>query len=463
MNAPPSDLFNRLRSYRQEHVFAGWQELDEPTRRGLLGQIARIDFEMLRKLHAQRDAKQEIPAAERIRAIPTEHVSSIPAEAARLGEEALLRGEVAVLLVAGGQGSRLGFEKPKGMFPVGPVSGKSLFRIHAEKVRAIRRRYGQPVPFLIMTSPATHDDTEAYFHASHFFALPPTEVFFFQQGTMPALDIQTGKLLLERRGVIFASPDGHGGTLGALQNAGLLDELSERGVKHIFYFQVDNPLVQITEPAFLGRHIAARSQASSKAIAKLHADEKMGVLALIDGRCGIIEYSDMPKALKEATDSSGKLLHRAGNPAIHIFDVDFLRAVARDADALPFHIARKKVAHVDAEGKPVNPKEENALKFERFIFDILPKAERWLVVESQRQHEFAPVKNLRGEDSPETAQRALSNLAAEWLEKVGVRVWRDAQGNAVPVELSPLFALDIADLAGRFPAGRVIDRATYFE
>src|SRR5262245_15511829 len=327
MESLPSEIHSRLKTHGQEHVLTGWDALDSATRQALVEQLTRIDLSILKRLYDRRDARQELPPPEHIRPIPTEHVNSVDAEAMQLGEQALMRGEVAVLLVAGGQGTRLGFDKPKGMFPIGPVSGKSLFQIHAEKVRAVRRRYGKPVPFLIMTSAATHDDTEAYFHANHYFGLPGSEVFFFQQGTMPALDLVTGRLLLERPGVLFTSPDGHGGTLAALERAGMFDLMSTTGVQHVFYFQVDNPIVNVADPAFLGRHIAVRSHASSKAIAKLHAAEKMGVFALVAGKCTIIEYSDMPKDLQSATDHRGQLLHRAGSPAIHLFDVGFLKVV----------------------------------------------------------------------------------------------------------------------------------------
>ena len=188
---------------------------------------------------------------------------------------------------------------------------------------------------------------------------------------MPSVDITTGKLLLEKPGVLFTSPNGHGGTITALADSQLLEELRRRGVRSIFYFQVDNPLVKIADPGFIGRHGALRSEASSKAIEKAYPKEKMGVLALVDGHCGVIEYSDMPEELVHATDDQGKLLHRAGSPAIHIFDVEFLTRIMADANRLPYHIARKKVPNIE----DADPQKENALKFERFIFDALPLAE----------------------------------------------------------------------------------------
>jgi UDP-N-acetylglucosamine/UDP-N-acetylgalactosamine diphosphorylase len=349
------------------------------------------------------------------------------------------------------------------MFPIGPVSNKTLFQIHADKVFALARRYGKPVPFLVMTSPATHADTEDYFAQNGFFGLGRENVLFFQQGTMPAVDIESGRLLLESLGALFTSPNGHGGTLTALTDSGVLDEIARRGIRHVFYFQVDNPLVRVGDPAFLGRHIALGSEASSKAIAKVNAKEKMGVLALIDGHCGIVEYSDLPQELANAT-SNDRLVYRAGSPAIHLFDLDFLRRITEGKNQLPFHVARKKVSHVTPAGETVNPTAENALKFERFVFDALPLADRWLVMESPREEEFAPVKNADGVDSPATAKQALSNQAGTWLGKAGVKVPRDKSGNvAFSLEVSPRFALDASELSARIWPGRVINSPTYLE
>lgn len=464
MRDVPPELMQRLRNHRQEHVLSGWEKLDGGGRAALIDQLGRIDLDELSRLYANRDKPEAVPTADRLAPVPTETASSIDAATVRLGHEALARGEVAALLVAGGQGTRLGFDKPKGVLPIGPVSGKTLFQVHADKVFALSRRYGRPVPFLVMTSPATHADTEDYFREQDYFGLGRDNVFLFQQGTMPAVDIESGQLLLEAPGRLFASPNGHGGTLTALSESGVLDEVSRRGVKHVFYFQVDNPLVRVCDPAFLGKHIALRSEASSKAIAKVGPKEKMGVLALIDGRCGIVEYSDLPDELAHRADGRGDLVYRAGSPAIHMFDLEFLRRVTRGATRLPFHIARKKVPHIDTAGRPVNPAKENALKFEMFVFDALPMADRWLVMESPRAEEFAPVKNADGADSPATARQAVINLAGAWLEKAGAKVPRDQAGNVtVPLEVSPRFALDADELAARVWPGRVVDRALYLE
>jgi UDP-N-acetylglucosamine/UDP-N-acetylgalactosamine diphosphorylase len=380
----------------------------------------------------------------------------------RLGEEALRQGQVAAMVVAGGQGSRLGFDHPKGMFPVGPVTNKSLFQIHAEKLLALGRRYGKSVPFLIMTSPDNDGETRAFFKEHAYFGLPAADVFFFSQGTMPAIDLATGRLLLEKPGRIFTSPNGHGGSLTALAESGLLDRLRQRGVRQVFYWQVDNPLVRVADPLFLGHHRAARAEVSSKVVPKQDPEDKLGNMVLIDGRCAMIEYSDLPRDMAVARDEHGQLRFWAGSPAIHIFEVDFLARVTQGKERIPFHVACKKVPHIDAAGATVEPDKPNALKFEMFVFDVLPRADRWTVVETSRREEFEPLKNAAGPDSPETVRQAISNLAGDWLHKAGVEVPRRADGNvSVPLEISPLFALDAAELAEKLPRGLTIRGPTY--
>jgi UDP-N-acetylglucosamine/UDP-N-acetylgalactosamine diphosphorylase len=450
MPTVPTDLRELLRQHGQEHVLAAWDRLAEPERRELLDQLQRLDLAQLRRLYEQRDRTDAVPPPGRIQPPPVVRLDVEAQEARRLGESALKQGEVAVLVVAGGQGSRLGFDHPKGMFPVGPVTGKSLFQIHAEKTLALARRHGKPIPFLVMTSPATQEETESFFREQGFFGLLADQVYFFCQGTMPALDMQSGRLILEKPGRLFTSPNGHGGTLTALAESGLLDRLRHGGVTQIFYFQVDNPLVKVADPIFLGHHLAARAQVSSKIVAKEGPTDKLGNVVVVDGRCTIIEYSDLPIELARQTDEGDRLRIWAGSPAIHFFDVGFLTRVVGGQARMPFHVARKKVPYVNDWGETAEPERENAFKFEMFIFDVLPLADRWTVVETTRREEFMPLKNASGADSPETVRQALSDLAADWLEKAGVRVPRRADGGAaVPLEISPLVALEAGDLATR--------------
>jgi UDP-N-acetylglucosamine/UDP-N-acetylgalactosamine diphosphorylase len=457
MTALPPEVLDRLRRHGQEHVLAFWSQLASDQRQELLAELQTIDLDLLGKLYTQRDMVQPL-RTDRLWPVPViAYNSPDSAERKQQGEECLRLGKVAVLLVAGGQGSRLGFEHPKGMYPVGPVSQNSLFQIHAEKVLALTRRYGKTVPFLVMTSPATHDETVAYFKQQQFFGLGEANVYFFCQGTMPALDLATGRLLLESPGRLFLSPDGHGGTLTALATSGLLNKMKSFRIEHIFYFQVDNPLVKIAEPVFLGHHLAARSEVSSRVIAKRGPEEKVGVYAQIDGRCTIVEYSDLPDELAQATDETGRLRLWAGSPAIHLFEVAFLDRMTADPESLPFHIARKKVECIDEQGRPVRPTSENALKFERFIFDVLPAARRWCLVETLRASEFAPLKNAEGEDSPATVELALVEQAVEWITRSGGVVTPGCK-----VEISPLYALDAEELARKLPPGTSVDATRYF-
>jgi UDP-N-acetylglucosamine/UDP-N-acetylgalactosamine diphosphorylase len=452
----PTDLNRRLHDYGQEHVLAWWDHLDDNQQRQLLAQLKPLDLEQLRRLYANREHEIRLPAADRIAPVPVIRIDADPREPHRLGEEVLRRGEVAVLLVAGGQGSRLGFDHPKGMFPIGPVSNKPLFQIHAEKVLATSRRYGKPVPFLVMTSPATDEETEAFFKEQRHFGLPAEHVHFFCQGTMPALDLATGKLLMEAPGRLFTSPNGHGGTLTALSDSGLLDRMRDQGIRQIFYFQVDNPLVNVADPVFLGHHVRANAEMSSKIVPKQTPTDKVGNMVLIDGRCSIIEYSDLPKELAEQRDEHGKLRIWAGSPAIHYFSVDFLERVTRGHTRIPFHVARKKVPHIDERGNHVEPTKENALKFEMFIFDVLPLADRWTVVETSSRAEFAPLKNATGPDSPPVVKLAITDLAVDWLGRARVTVPPGA-----PLEISPLYALDAEELAAKVDRNLRITGPTY--
>lgn len=444
--------------------------LGASERKALEDQIAAIDLALIDRLFAQASAKtaaEESPAQKAQRAVPPEklvRVAQSPGEeaewneAARIGEATLRSGKVGAILVAGGQGTRLGFPHPKGMFAIGPVSGKSLFRLLAEQLLARSRRAGVAIPYYVMTSDATHDDTVAYFAENVHFGLNPADVKFFQQGNMPAVDRQTGRILLAEQHLVSTSPDGHGGILAALAKTGMLDDMRHRGVEYLYYHQVDNPLARVCDPAFLGFHIRHRSEATTKVVAKLSAAEKMGVAVDVDGRTQIIEYSDFPAEITARQDARGNLLHWAGSTAIHIFNRSFFDRLISEKTELPFHIAFKKVPFIDDQGVEVQPETENAVKFERFIFDVLPLAETALVVEARREDEFCPLKNASGDFSPDFVKAGLSRLFANWLHQVGVAV-----PAGLPVEISPLYALDAADLAAK--ASGVIDcsRPVYLE
>ncbi len=463
---PPDEntIRQKLQNHQQEHVLAWWDHLEQQERASLLEQLGRIDFEELKELYKIRDQKQDLPTAERIAPLPRPEEDAVGrGQDRQRGEEEFRAGRVAFLVVAGGQGSRLGFEHPKGMYPIGPVSGKSLFQIHAEKIVALRRRYGAALPFLLMTSPATDHETRDFFREHQYFGLPQEDVLFFCQGTMPALDLHSGKLLLESKGSLFLGPNGHGGTLTGLADAGLLDLLDRRGIRTVSYFQVDNPLVDLADGVFLGRHVGQKCEVSAKVIPKEKPSDKLGNFVLIDGRCSIIEYSDLPEALANKKDQQGRLWFWAGSPAIHLFDVAFLRKVTGGALKIAWHLARKKVPYLNDQGERIEPEQENALKFERFIFDVLPKADRWSVMTTSKK-EFEPLKNATGADSPATVQQSLCDQAADWLETAGLKVPRATTGHAsVKIEISPLFALDAAELAKKIKPDLRIEDGLYLK
>ncbi len=457
-HAGPQDfeaLRSKLAASNQDHVLRWWPELGSDQRAPLLRQLQGLNLEQIQRLYQEQQSGPSY-SLDAVRPAPVVRLTDSmedwerEQQAAARGEQALKDAQVAVLLVAGGQGTRLGFDGPKGSFPIGPVSGKSLFQIHAEKVLALSRRYQNPLPFYLMTSPENDAATKEFFTEHGYFGLEPSQVVFFEQGTMPAVDGSTGRLLLAAKDRLATSPNGHGGVLQALADGGHVDELTRRGVRYLFYYQVDNPLVKVADPAYLGYHIAAEAEMSLKVVRKLGPAEKLGNVVQVDGRTMIIEYSDLPKELAERRTGAGDLELWAGSIAVHVFSLDFLQRLAKGGSVLPYHRAIKRVPFVAANGDSIDPAEPNAIKFEMFVFDALPLARRVLVLETDRAEEFEPLKNAEGENSPATVKQAMSNLFAGWLEQAGLRVARRGDGSAaVPIEISPLVALDAGELRDR--------------
>ena len=447
-------LRRRADAAGQGHVFRFWQDLSEDGRQRLLEQVAEIDFEELSHLiheHITNRRPPELPP--HLEPAPFIPLPSEPQERMRrprmhrLGGQLLAAGRVAALTVAGGQGTRLGFGGPKGAFAIGPVSQRPLFQIFAEAIHAARHTFDAPLPWYIMTSRANDRATRDFFDTYNYFDLPRQDVKFFTQGTMPAVDFQ-GKLILEERGQLSWSPDGHGGSVRALARSGMLADMRQRGIDIISYFQVDNPLVPPIDPAFIGYHAEARSDMSSKMARKRTPDEKVGNFCVSGGRLYVIEYSDLPKELEQQRLGDGSLRFAAGSIAIHILDRRFVeRLNSGTRFALPFHRAEKKIPFVDEQGLPHSPQKPNGIKFETFVFDALPMAERPVILEIDRALEFSPVKNADGEDSPATARRDMVRVAARSLEEAGALVPRGPDGEPkFKVEISPLAAGDVGEL-----------------
>ncbi len=428
-------LRERFAAYGQDHVFRFWDRLAPADREALARQALTIDLGELQHTF-QRTLQISAPSARKLAPAPVERhpkYGGNPAhrvEAQARGEALLSDGRVAALVVAGGQGTRLGFEGPKGSLPIGPISDRTLFELQAQKLRGARRRWRVAIPWYVMTSPATDAATRTFFSEHGHFGLPASDVFFLCQATAPSLDFE-GRLLLERPGRIAESPNGHGGAFPALADSGALADMERRGIDTISYYQVDNPLVPLIDPVFLGSHALAGAEMSAKVVRKLDPMEKVGVVAQVDGRIGVVEYTEIDDAHRHLRDADGDLVYWAGSIAIHGIDVAFARRVAADAEhLLPYHASAKRIPFVDADGRLQQPDAPNGYKLERFLFDALPAAEHCALLEVERDEEYAPVKNAEGNDSPETARRALDELAQRWLTAAGLELPR-----AVRVEL----------------------------
>jgi len=452
-----------VRAAGQEHVFRWWDELDERGRRKLLHQVRSVDFAELSSLMSRYLGRVPEKFAGRLEPMEVVSLPRTPEQQAQwrqmgeLGEAAIRRGEVGLFIVAGGQGTRLRYDPPKGTFPICPISGKSLFHVFAEKLLATSARYKRRVPLYVMTSGINNAATNEFFRINHFFGIGRRNVIFAMQDMLPAVDF-AGNILLKAKDALSMSPTGHGASIKALKDSGALDDMRRRGIKHLCYHQVDNVLVKSIDPVFLGFHIAAGAEMSLKVLRKRDAAEKLGVVGIVDGRTRVVEYSDLCDELMYATNPDGSLVHATGSIAIHILDTDFIERENEGGFRLPYHVARKVVPFINDSGELVKPQEPNGIKFETFVFDALPDARRSVVLETPREEEFAPVKNATGEDSPATARRALVNLYGRWLHEAGVEVPLDADGNVAGlIEISPLFALDAQELAAK------IDRALKFD
>jgi UDP-N-acetylglucosamine/UDP-N-acetylgalactosamine diphosphorylase len=460
-----TDIRQRLERIGQVHLLRFTDRLDDAGRRRLFERIASPDEsvglervpDLVERYVRGRPEFAPTGAIEPAPYYPLDPAGALRpwdrVGARRLGEDLLRAGKVGAFTVAGGQGSRLGFDGPKGCFPGGGVTGKPLFRCLAEWILAAERRWGATVPWYVMTSPMNHEATVAYFAEHDHFGLDPKQVMHFPQGVMPSFDRETGRILLADLDEPATNPDGHGGSLKALATGGALADMRARGVEHICYAQIDNPIVRFIDPVFIGLHAGApdsSAEMSSKMLQKHEPGEKVGVFGMVDGRLRVIEYSDLPEDLASRRRDDVALVFNAGNPAIHMLGVGFVERL-NEGDvgfAFPLHRADKKVAHIDLEtGDRIEPAQPNAVKLETFVFDALPMCERSIVMEIDRVEEFAPIKNAEGSDSPDSSRRLQTERAARWLEQVGVEIPRRPDGEPdCTLEISPLAAMEAADL-----------------
>lgn len=343
------------------------------------------------------------------------------------GMKLLSENKVAVLILAGGQGTRLGFDGPKGAYDIGMPSNSSLFQYFCERMLKLQRLVEKEcgvvnvvLPIYVMTSRMNHETTTEFFQQHKYFGLEPSQVHFFTQGTLPCLT-QDGKIIMETPCRVARASDGNGGIYKALEASGTLDELDAAAVQYVHVFSVDNALCRPADPVFIGYCLEKQAECGNKVVWKVSPDEKVGILAKRDGQYCVVEYSELDGETAAMMDSENdKLVYGAGNICNHLFSVDFLKKITTSGE-LEFHVAHKKIPHVDDEGETVHPTSNSGIKLEAFIFDVFPLAESMAVLDVRREDEFSPVKNAPGNsiDSPDSARRMLSGQYRRWIEMAG--------------------------------------------
>ncbi|KAI9361262.1 nucleotide-diphospho-sugar transferase [Zopfochytrium polystomum] len=460
MSATPTleELKARYEAAGQSHVFTFIDQLDAPTRAAFLAQLSSFDPSRVSAIFAK--ATSPTAAASATAALqplpPSSFASTQKAGKAQVdawthrGLEAIAKGQVAVVLLAGGQGTRLGSSAPKGCYDVGLPSHKSLFQLQGERIERVkslaRQRFPQHVsgaalrvPWYVMTSGPTRAPTEAFFKENAFFGVPEEDVLFFEQGVLPAFSMD-GKILLDGKGSVSVAPDGNGGIYAALEKEGVLDDLEKRGIPYVHTYCVDNCLVKVADPTFLGYCITQNADCGAKSVPKQHAHEPVGVLCLRNNKFGVVEYSEIPAALAEATvpEDPKTLLYNAANIANHFYTTQFLRKIKAVEGELEYHVAKKKIQTVDMATGVVGPKptSNNGIKLELFIFDVFPFTERMAVLEVERAEEFSPLKNAPGSkdgDSPDTSRRDLLLQGKRFVEAAGANIGEGVVG----IEVAP--------------------------
>lgn len=440
-----------LKNHKQSHLLGFWEKLDKGQRQDLLAQIQRLDLDKI-DVWVKKFIKNPVSDAISGDFVAALSYNSNPvgpeqqrkyAEAVKLGKELISAGKVAAFVVAGGQGTRLGFDGPKGNFPISPIKNKTLFRIFADSIAAASQKYQADCPWYVMTSPLNYGQTKEIFRSNNYYGLGEKNVFIFQQGTLPNFS-PDGKILLADKANIACSPDGHGGSFRALYQSGALDDMKRRGVDFLSYWQVDNPLINIFDPLFIGLHVLDKAEMSSKTLIKSDPKEKVGNFCLVDGRVTVIEYSDLPDELAEKRNTDGSLVFELGSIAIHIINRTFVENLNADDFSLPLHKAVKIIPHIDEERNAV---ESDGIKLESFVFDALPLASKSVILQTIRSEEFAPTKNATGVDSVETTRQMMIARAAGWLESAGVTIPRKPDGSLdCLLEIAPSFAVEKEDI-----------------
>ncbi|KAF9138702.1 UDP-N-acetylglucosamine pyrophosphorylase [Linnemannia schmuckeri] len=443
----------KYKDAHQDHVFTFWEDLSPQQQHTFFSQLESIDPKALnsifqKAIHSSQSSAifNDLQPLAHSEVKSTTHSSlTEQLDWEQRGLDAIANNHVAVIVLAGGQGTRLGSSLPKGSFPdVGLPSHKTLFQIHAERIKRLQTlarihqasKTGRPmddipmptITWCIMTSGATHERTETFLKQHAYFGLLPENIIVFQQGVIPSFDLE-GKILLSAKDRIAASPNGNGGIFWALHTEGVLEALQKRGILYTHIYSVDNILIKIGDPVGIGHALATNADVTSKVMPKTRANEPLGVICHINGLVKVVEYSEMDIKLAALIDpNTGEFVYRAGNVCNQIFSVDFLARIppillTPDQDLLIYHPATKRIPFIDlTTGQEVEPNTPNGIKLELFIFDAFTLAERFACLEVERASEFSPMKNLDGLDSPATCRRDLERLHIRWIEQAGGHV-----------------------------------------
>ena len=389
--------------YGQQHLLQYYDSLSDSEKASLLSQIEKLDFSLL-SLLKENSGTQNRGAFEPLGALTVDEIEENRSEYERLGFEALKEEKVAAVLLAGGMGTRLGFDKPKGMYNVGETRDLYIFECLINNILDVVRVTGHYMYLLVMTSELNHEDTVNFFREKEYFGYDPDYVRFFVQDTAPCVGYD-GKILLEEKGKIAVSPNGNGGWFTSLAKAGLLDLLNAHGVEYISVFGVDNVCQRINDPAYVGAMLKSGRDVTAKVVRKADPNERVGVLCLEDGRPSIVEYYEMTDDMIHLKDENGNLLYNFGVILNYLFRLDRLTEIMNDQ--IPVHIVEKKIPCLDGNGELQKPESPNGYKFEYLVLDMIHLLSSCLPYEVVREREFAPIKNRTGVDSVESARALL--------------------------------------------------------
>ena len=433
----------------QTYLSSIWKRSSPEQRTTLSEQLKRINFKYVEAFMKKTESRPTM----KIEPIPQSSVKKLTTSTAEhkechtIGMKTISEGKLAVVTLAGGQGTRLGTTQPKGCYCIGNPSKKSLFQIQAERIRKVSQlatngKTPSTIAWYIMTSTATSKQTVDFFKKNNFFGLSPTDVVFFNQGSFPSVDTK-GNVFLENSTSIATSPNGNGGIYSALQEEGILKDMEKRKIKYIQIATVDNVLLKVADPAFLGACIKEQVEIGCKSVKKETPEESVGVFCLKDGKLSVAEYSEIDNEQATRKDKqSEKLLFNHANIVSHIFTSEFLQQVcSKSSEVLYPHVAHKKITYYDSEKNHViNPTEPNGFKMEYFLFDVFGLAKKFCIVETERSEEFAPLKNAPGasKDSPEEAKKKLKTLHLKYLKNAGAIFPDNFDEKTVECEISPL-------------------------